>query len=80
MATLERSSTAAAPAGPAQHPVVAHFELALKTRHFEDSLSMIAIKALLRAIAASSASTMMGLHDELKGAQAALKVRGQQPS
>jgi hypothetical protein len=51
---------------------VKHFKDILRST-LEDSLSVVAIKALLRVIEFSSASTMMGLHDEMTGAQRALR-------
>mmetsp|Transcript_27831 Transcript_27831/g.57180 ORF Transcript_27831/g.57180 Transcript_27831/m.57180 type:complete len:342 (+) Transcript_27831:61-1086(+) len=54
------------------HPVVKHFKDILRST-LEDSLSVVAIKALLRVIEFSTAATMMGLHDEMTSAQRALR-------
>jgi len=55
------------------HPVIKHFTDVYRETVSEDSLSIIAIKALLRVIENSTAATMMGLHDDLHCAMKALK-------
>jgi translation initiation factor eIF-2B subunit alpha len=59
------------------HPVVKHFSDVYKSTYHEDSLSIIAIKALLLVIKNSTAATMMGLHDDLQSATKALKAHAE---
>ena len=54
------------------HPVVGHFREILAAKDFDESLSVVAIKVLVRVIERSTDLTMMGLQQELKGAQQAL--------
>jgi hypothetical protein len=59
------------------HPVIKHFSDIFRETTYEDSLSIIAIKALLRTIEHSTATTMMGLHDDLQSAMKALKAHAE---